>query len=50
MEFDAWDIDAAGLLPGTNFNGVVRSVVCIRVGSLLVTDVEVFVWDFDETF
>lgn len=51
MEFDAWDIDAAGLLPGTNFNGVVGwSVVCIRVGSLLVTDVEVFVWDFDETF
>lgn len=50
MEFDAWDIDAAGLLPGTNFNGVVRSVVCIRVGSLLVTDVEVFVWDFDGTF
>lgn len=50
VEFDAWDIDAAGLLPGTNFNGVVRSVVCIRVGSLLVTDVEVFVWDFDGTF
>lgn len=50
MEFDAWDIDAAGLLPGTNFNGVVGSVVCIRVGSLLVTDVEVFVWDFDGTF
>lgn len=50
VEFDAWDIDAAGLLPGTNFNGVVGSVVCIRVGSLLVTDVEVFVWDFDGTF
>lgn len=50
VEFDAWDIDAAGLLPGTNFNGVVRSVVCIRVGSLLVTDVEVFVWDFDGIF
>lgn len=50
MEFDAWDIDAAGLLPGTNFKGVVGSVVCIRVGSLLVTDVEVFVWDFDGTF
>lgn len=50
VEFDAWDIDAAGLLPGTNFNGVVRSVVCIRVGSLLETDVEVFVWDFDGTF
>lgn len=50
MEFDAWDIDAAGLLPGTNFNGVVGSVVCIRVESLLVTDVEVFVWDFDGTF
>lgn len=50
VEFDAWDIDAAGLLPGTNFKGVVGSVVCIRVGSLLVTDVEVFVWDFDGTF
>lgn len=50
VEFDAWDIDAAGLLPGTNFNGVVGSVVCIRVGCLLVTDVEVFVWDFDGTF
>lgn len=53
MEFDAWDIDAAGLLPGTIFNGVVGSAVCIRVtdvGSLLVTDVEVFVWDFDGTF
>lgn len=50
VEFDAWDIDAAGLLPGTNFNGVVGSVVCIRVGILLVTDVEVFVWDFDGTF
>lgn len=50
VEFDAWDIDAAGLLPGTNLNGVVGSVVCIRVGSLLVTDVEVFVWNFDGTF
>lgn len=50
VEFDAWDIDAAGLLPGTNFKGVVGSVVRIRVGSLLVTDVEVFVWDFDGTF
>lgn len=50
VEFDAWDIDAAGLLPGTNLNGVVGSVVCIRVRSLLVTDVEVFVWDFDGTF
>lgn len=48
VEFDAWD--AAGLLPGTNLNGFVGSVVCIRVGSLLVTDVEVFVWDFDGTF
>lgn len=48
-----WDMDAAGLLPGTNFNGVVRSVVCIRVadvGSLVVTDVEVVVCAIDGTF
>lgn len=46
-------MEAAGLLPGTNFNGVVRPVVCIRVadvGSWVVTDVEVVVCVIDGTF